>query len=74
MFAAVGDRLVVHDLRGSGQIRDGQIIEVQHADGSPPYLVRWSDDGHETLVFPGPDADVHHFPAEPHETTDSPKA
>ena len=22
-------------------------------DGSPPFVVRWSDSDHETLVFPG---------------------
>jgi len=27
--------------------------------GAPPYLVR-RDDGHEALVFPGPDASVEH--------------
>ena len=29
-------------------------------DGSPPYRVRWSDNGHESLFFPGPDAYIHH--------------
>jgi hypothetical protein len=42
-------------------VRDGEIIEVRHADGSPPYVVRWDDTGRESLVFPGPDAVVHHF-------------
>lgn len=41
--------------------RDAEILEVRHADGSPPYLVRWSDTGHQSLVFPGPDATVQHF-------------
>ncbi len=26
-------------------------------DGAPPYRVRWSD-GHEGLVYPGPDAHI----------------
>jgi hypothetical protein len=42
-----------------GPVRDGQIIEVGSHRG-PPYLVRWSDDGRETLFFPGPDAHVSH--------------
>jgi len=35
------------------------IIEIRGPDGTPPYLVR-QDDGHEMLVFPGPDASVEH--------------
>jgi hypothetical protein len=53
--------LVVHQRRGGGPERDGEILEVPHADGSPPFVVQWSDTGHETLIFPGPDAEVHHF-------------
>ena len=60
MFAAVGDRLVVRGQHVDEPMREGEIIEVRHADGSPPYVVRWSDSGHETLVFPGPDAYVEH--------------
>jgi len=58
MFAKVGDRLVVPSLHVGGPVRDAEIIEVRHADGTPPYIVRWSDTGHEALVFPGPDAYV----------------
>ena len=35
----------------------GEIIEVKGPGGTPPYLVRF-DDGHQGLVFPGPDAVV----------------
>jgi hypothetical protein len=35
----------------------GEIVEVRGDDGSPPYVVRF-DDGHEGLVFPGPDCEV----------------
>jgi len=61
MFAAPGDRLIVHSKHVGGPVRDGEILEVRHADGTPPYLVRWSDTGHEALCFPGPDAEVQHF-------------
>ncbi|MFD1046119.1 DUF1918 domain-containing protein [Kibdelosporangium lantanae] len=37
--------------------RHGEIIEVRGANGAPPYVVRFSD-GHEGLVFPGPDCVV----------------
>lgn len=62
MFARVGDRLVVHSARVDGPVRDGEIVEVRHGDGSPPYVVRWSDSGHETLIYPGPDAEIHPEP------------
>ena len=58
MFARAGDRIVIRSNHIGGAVRDGEIIEVEHADGRPPYLVRWSDDGHESLFFPGADAYV----------------
>lgn len=61
MYAQVGDRLVVRSTHVDGPARDGEILEVKHPDGSPPYVVRWSDNGHEALVFPGPDSYVEHF-------------
>lgn len=59
MKASVGDRLVINATHVDGPVRDGEVLEVRGPNGSPPYLVRWSD-GHEGLVFPGPDATVHH--------------
>lgn len=60
MYAEVGDRLVIQSPHLDEPVRDAEILQVRHDDGSPPYLVRWSDTGHEGLVFPGPDAVVHH--------------
>jgi len=59
MEAVVGDRIVVAPAMLDGPVRDGEIIEVGK-QGGPPYLVRWSDDGRETLFFPGPDAHISH--------------
>ncbi len=58
MRANVGDVIVIkgHHV-GEGQ-RDGLVLEVHGADGGPPYLVQWGDNGHQTLFFPGPDATV----------------
>jgi hypothetical protein len=58
MQAKVGDRLVVHGSHLAEHVRDGLIVEVRGADGAAPYLVRWSEDGHESLVFPGPGTTV----------------
>jgi hypothetical protein len=51
-----GDRLVVRGRRQGEPDRDAEILEVRGADGGPPFLVRWSDDGHTGLYFPGSDA------------------
>jgi hypothetical protein len=63
MKAAPGDRIVVASTHVGEPARDGEIVEVHGADGGPPFLVRWSDDGHESLVFPGPDAHINPAPA-----------
>jgi hypothetical protein len=56
MLAQVGDRLVV----GGDPERAGIIIEVPHADGSPPYVVRWLATGHIAMVSPGQFARLIH--------------
>ena len=58
MHAKVGDRIVVPGTHVDDPVRDGEVLEVHGAEGSPPYLVRWSDNGHESLVFPGPSAHI----------------
>jgi hypothetical protein len=58
MFAQVGDRLVIRSHRVGEPPREAEVIELRHADGTPPYVVRWTDTGHEALVFPGSDAEI----------------
>lgn len=58
MKAAVGDRIIVASTRLGRKVREGRVVEVQHGDGSPPYLVEWDDGGQRALVFPGPDAHI----------------
>jgi Domain of unknown function (DUF1918) len=55
--AKVGDRLVVESKSADAHRTEGEIVEVRGAQGAPPYVVRWPD-GHEGLMFPGPDAHV----------------
>ncbi|MDR4215745.1 DUF1918 domain-containing protein [Kibdelosporangium aridum] len=57
MQATVGDRLLVHGKNVGLADKHGEIIEVRGDNGAPPYLVRFAD-GHEGLVFPGPDCVV----------------
>ena len=61
MKASKGDRLVVKAHRIDEPDVDAEILEVRGAGGAPPYLVRWSEDGHVGLVFPGSDAHIQHF-------------
>jgi hypothetical protein len=61
MYANVGDRVVIHGHQSGEPDRDAEVLEVQGPGGGPPYLVRWGDNGHEGIFFPGSDASIQHF-------------
>ncbi|MET8130608.1 pyridoxamine 5'-phosphate oxidase family protein [Streptomyces sp. NPDC005251] len=61
MRAHLGDQLVIESTKSGAARRDGKIVGLRHADGTPPYDVRWSDTDEMALVFPGPDAHIHHL-------------
>jgi hypothetical protein len=65
MKAAVGDRIVVVPRVVGGPARDARVVELRNADGSPPYVVEWSDTGQRTLYFPGSDGRLEHHEGEP---------
>lgn len=80
MKAAVGDRIVTASGVVGGVVRDGVVTECLHDDGSPPYRVKWSDTGEETLVYPGADTVVDPgaraalgVPGQPGESDDEPR-
>jgi hypothetical protein len=58
MKAHVGDRLVLEGTGTGGPLRVGVITALRHGDGTPPYLVQWTDTGREALVFPGTESRV----------------
>ena len=60
MNAQVGDRIVVKGVHVGDATRVGVVTALRHPDGTPPYEVRWLDDGHSGLIFPGPEAHVEH--------------
>lgn len=60
MKAAPGDRIIVASTHVGEAAREGEVLEARGTGGGPPFLVRWTDDGHESLVFPGPDAHIKH--------------
>ena len=53
MRALPGDRIILAAPTIDGPLRDGEVLETRGEDGTPPYLIRWSD-GHEGLLYPGP--------------------
>lgn len=58
MNAHIGDRLILEGTRVGSDHRTAVITALHHPDGTPPYEVRWLDDGRTTLIFPGPEARI----------------
>ncbi len=63
MQANEGDLLLVHGRTVGRPDRIAEIVEVLGTNGEPPYRVRF-EDGHETVMSPGPDSVVRHHTAE----------
>ncbi|MBA0128134.1 DUF1918 domain-containing protein [Haloechinothrix sp. YIM 98757] len=59
MQATTGDQILIHGRTVGAGEQQAEILEVRGDDGHPPYLVRFSD-GHESLIYPGPDSEVMH--------------
>jgi hypothetical protein len=60
MQAIVGERIIVRARHLGEADRDGLILETRGPDGTPPFVVRWTSDGHEALFFPQSDAVISH--------------
>ncbi|MPZ71682.1 MAG: DUF1918 domain-containing protein [Nitriliruptorales bacterium] len=65
MKAQPGDRLVIKGHKVGEHERVAEVLEARGEDGGPPFRIRWAEDEHETLLFPGPDAEVQHHPTNP---------
>jgi hypothetical protein len=61
MRASVGDRIHVHGKTVGQGDEMCEVLEVKGPEGAPPYVVRHPD-GHEGLIYPGPDTTVVHDP------------
>ncbi|MEU3524986.1 DUF1918 domain-containing protein [Streptomyces sp. NPDC038707] len=59
MHASKGDRLVQHGRVVGQHDHVVEVVEVLGPDGTPPYRVR-AENGHETIMSPGPDCQVKH--------------
>ncbi|MFE0646362.1 DUF1918 domain-containing protein [Streptomyces sp. NPDC058877] len=62
MQASVGDKLLVHGRTVGHHDRTAEVLQVLGENGTPPYRVKFEDDGHEALMSPGPDTVVRHRP------------
>jgi len=60
MRAAVGDRIHFQGRAVGMPEHTGVIVEARGKDGAPPYVVR-QDNGHENVVYPGPDVWIEHL-------------
>ncbi|GIF13933.1 DUF1918 domain-containing protein [Actinoplanes teichomyceticus] len=66
MKAHIGDRIIVAGVHVGIEKRVGVITGIEHPDGTPPYTVRWINDDHTSLFYPGPESRVepsHRHPA-----------
>jgi hypothetical protein len=61
MTAHVGDEIVLVSQPLHQPVRAGEILEVRDGPGGPVYLVQWSDNGPESLLWPGADAVIKHL-------------
>lgn len=56
-----GDEIMIVSQALHRPVREGEIREVRDGPGGVAYLARWSDNGHESLLWPGPDAVIKHL-------------
>lgn len=61
MQAHRGDHVVVKGHRVGAPNRTGEVLEARGPFEGGPFLVRWDEDGHVTLLFPGTDTIVEHL-------------
>jgi hypothetical protein len=69
MQAHPGDQLVIKGRRMGQPDRRGEVLEARGPDETAPFLVRWDDTGHVTVLYPGTDCVVRHLE---HHTSASP--
>jgi len=61
MQADVGDKIVVETSTLDAPPRRGTVVETIGDGETQHYRVRW-EDGHESVLFPGPDAHIAKIP------------
>ena len=56
--ARAGDWIEVHGHVQGQPPRHAIVLEVLGSPGNEHYRVKWADDEHESIYFPGPDASI----------------
>lgn len=59
VHARPGDEVVIKGHQIGGPDRRGEVLETRGADGASPFVVRWDDTGHTTILYPGTDCEIH---------------
>lgn len=67
LHARPGDEVVIKGHRTGEPDRRGEVLEARGADGASPFVVRWDDTGHTTILSPGTDCEIHRLE---HRSTD----
>lgn len=60
MRVAAGDLLLIKGRHAGEPDLRVRVVETHGANGRPPWRVRWGDEGHEGLLFPGPEAAIEY--------------
>ena len=63
--AQAGDWIEVHGHTQGEPSRHALVLEVLGSAGNEHYRVKWAEDEHESIFFPGPDAVIEHKVAPP---------
>lgn len=62
MDAHPGDQLVIRGTHVGQHNRKGTVLDARGPGDTEPFVVRWDDNGHTTLFFPGSDCMVEPVP------------
>jgi Domain of unknown function (DUF1918) len=58
MKASVGSQMIIKGHHVGEPDRKGEVLEARGPGGTEPFLIRWDDTGHTSLLFPGSDCVV----------------
>jgi hypothetical protein len=60
MRVAAGDLLLIKGRHAGEPDLRVRVVETHGENGTPPWRVRWGEEGHEGLLFPGAEAVIEH--------------
>lgn len=66
-YARPGDEVAIRGHRIDASDRRGPALAARGADGASPFVTRWDDTGHTTVLRPGTDCEIQRLE---HRSTD----